>query len=68
MDVLEIKDVIEEIKHSHIPESRGLYTFQRMGRPKFIYDQRSNQNSSILLEWESNMKMWESNQIASNFT
>ena len=68
MDLLEIKDAIEEINHSHISESRGFYEFERMGRPKFIYDQRSNQNNNILLSWQSNMKMWEENQITSNFT
>lgn len=46
-----------------ITESRGLQSFDRIGRPTLIADQSSNGGSSVLLNWTEHVKMWNATQV-----
>ena len=56
---------MEEVKNEST-ESRGMHHFDRMGRPVTVFDQRSNHNTSIMLEWSKHVEIWQKNQVPHN--
>lgn len=53
-----------ENEHEQVTtESRGMHHFDRMGRPLVVFDQRSNHNTSIMLEWAKHVEIWQNSQV-----
>lgn len=46
-----------------ITESRGLQSFDRIGRPVVVSDQSSNGGKSIMLNWSEHLEMWKRTQV-----
>jgi hypothetical protein len=50
----------EEVQHR---DSHGYNSFDRIGRPVCVFDQRSNSNESIILNWSKHLKIWKKTQV-----
>lgn len=61
-----VSDVVSEVVS--ITESRGVHHFDRMGRPVTVFDQRSNHNTSIMLEWHRHLVVWQNTQVPHNIS
>lgn len=46
-----------------VTESHAIHKFDRIGRPVVISDQSNNGSSSVLLNWETYVKMWGETQV-----
>jgi hypothetical protein len=46
-----------------ISKSIGYNSFDRIGRPVCVFDQRSNSNESIILNWSKHLEIWKKTQV-----
>ena len=56
-------ELTESTESMQLPEFNGMHHFDRMGRPLVVFDQRSNHNTSIMLEWGKHVENWQNNQV-----